>query len=103
MGIKAMIFGDNISGSIRYFKEDKFYRVLKNIAAMKECNYPNCRAKNIKLEICSKCKSVYYCSKEHQKLDWKMRHRLECKNLNERNVQMTCKHIIKRWRGPIVD
>lgn len=29
---------------------------------------------------CSKCKSVYYCSKEHQVIDWKEGHKLECES-----------------------
>ena len=92
------IYGPQLSSCIYYFKEDKYYRVLKNIVSMKECNYSQCRAKNIKLEICSKCKSVYYCCKKHQKLDWKIKHRFECKQYEKRNPHMTCKNMILRWR-----
>ena len=98
--ITKRIFGPQMSACVHYFKEDKYYRVMKNIVAMKECNYSKCRAKNIKLEICSKCKSVYYCCKEHQKLDWKLKHRFECKQYDTRNVSMTCKNIAQRWKGP---
>ena len=29
-------------------------------------------------KVCSKCKSVYYCSKEHQVIDWKNSHKYSC-------------------------
>ena len=38
----------------------------------------------VKLNPCSGCHSVYYCSKEHQKMDWKLKlngHRDQCKLL----------------------
>ncbi|XP_063977315.1 egl nine homolog 1 [Diachasmimorpha longicaudata] len=34
---------------------------------------------------CSRCKSVVYCTKEHQKLDWK-RHRAHCQKNNEHEL-----------------
>lgn len=37
-----------------------------------------CGASDIKLFRCSRCKSVSYCSKEHQKEDWKRQHKLKC-------------------------
>lgn len=36
----------------------------------------NCGSRN-KLMICSRCRRVYYCSKEHQVADWK-RHKKQC-------------------------
>ena len=45
--------------------------VIKNIAMSKECNFIKCRRKNIKLKVCKRCKSVYYCSRACQKKDWK--------------------------------
>lgn len=37
-----------------------------------------CGAIDKKLFRCSRCKSVSYCSKEHQKEDWKKEHKLKC-------------------------
>ena len=31
---------------------------------------------------CSGCGKVSYCSKKHQALDWKARHKIECKDPN---------------------
>merc|ERR1712228_24326 len=35
--------------------------------------------KSVKLRICSKCKSVRYCSRKCQKISWKSKHRHDCK------------------------
>ena len=37
-----------------------------------------CGASDRKLLICSRCKSVSYCSKDHQRQDWKRQHKLKC-------------------------
>lgn len=34
-------------------------------------------------KACSRCHSVTYCSKEHQTIDWKHRHKKECSNEGE--------------------
>lgn len=31
------------------------------------------------LLLCTGCKNVYYCGREHQLLDWKKEHRAKCK------------------------
>lgn len=36
-----------------------------------------------KLSRCGTCKTVYYCSRECQKSDWKPDHQLECKKLSQ--------------------
>lgn len=43
------------------------------------CNYPSCDAvtETPKLLLCGVCKSANYCSKEHQRLDWKQ-HKVVC-------------------------
>lgn len=43
-----------------------------------ECVVCGCREKLLR---CSRCKSVVYCTKEHQKLDWK-RHKIQCNEIN---------------------
>ena len=37
----------------------------------------------VKLQACSRCKQVQYCSKACQKEDWTKRHKNECKKLCE--------------------
>src|SRR5438128_279306 len=41
-----------------------------------QCSYQQCTNKGI--HKCSNCSIAYYCSKEHQKSDWKLKHKLEC-------------------------
>lgn len=38
------------------------------------CNLCGCKSE----KQCSKCKSIYYCSREHQILDWREGHKKEC-------------------------
>ncbi len=45
---------------------------------MRECAH--CKKSGLKFKHCSACKSVYYCSRECQKSDWK-RHKKECKKI----------------------
>ncbi|XP_018573734.1 programmed cell death protein 2 [Anoplophora glabripennis] len=40
------------------------------------CNLCGCMAE----KQCSKCKSIYYCSRDHQVLDWREGHKKECCN-----------------------
>eukprot|EP01084_Bolivina_argentea_P260547 440032_1 len=51
---------------INYVRNIMYYRTMKNLCSFKECNYKKCRGKDKKLELCSKCKSVYYCCRKHQ-------------------------------------
>jgi hypothetical protein len=54
---------------------------------MKEsCN--RCGKANVKLAKCGRCLSVFYCSKECQKIDHST-HKKECKNLLKKRVQAT--------------
>ncbi|KAK5581241.1 hypothetical protein RB653_001272 [Dictyostelium firmibasis] len=46
------------------------------------CDYCGCFAKS----NCSGCKKVYYCSKEHQQLDWELGHSEQCKLLKDLNI-----------------
>ena len=58
---------------------------------MKQCNYIKCNKSNRKmksqknnndickkLKLCSKCKSAFYCTRNHQKKDWKYSHKYVC-------------------------
>ena len=85
------ILDKDLSGWIGYFKDNHSYHVLKNLCYLKECNYSECRAKDKELEVCSKCKSVYYCCRNHQKRDWKSKHRGECREYQQRNAFLTFK------------
>ena len=95
--INTNVFRGKFSEWTIYFQQHDYYQTLRNIIVMKECIYSKCRANNIKLQTCSTCKSVYYCSKKHQKLDWKMKHRLECKEFDKRNLDLTLRNRSRRW------
>lgn len=70
---------------------DPLYQIPRNFeypnepkkeSEARECNYCHKKesekdGKEIKLKRCSRCKKVYYCSKECQKEDWKT-HKKEC-------------------------
>lgn len=64
-------------------------------------------------KFCSVCKKVFYCSKEHQKLDWRMGHSTECKDFEGINtsslseIEAKLKQIdlcqnLKREKYPII-
>ena len=79
-----------------FFNHDKLIRIVQNMAMNKECNWIECKRKTIKLQRCKKCKSVFYCSKKCQKLDWKTSklnkraHRYCCKALKRRDLSFVC-------------
>ncbi|XP_024085275.1 egl nine homolog 3 isoform X2 [Cimex lectularius] len=50
---------------------------MKPVARCEQCG-----AKNFLL-ICSRCTSVYYCSREHQAMDWK-NHKPHCQNIDNK-------------------
>ena len=47
----------------------------------KKCDYCNKKYKKLNpLKLCSKCRCVYYCSRDCQKRAWKSHHRIYCLN-----------------------
>ena len=32
------------------------------------------------MQACSRCRQVFYCSKEHKQQDWKLKHKNECQS-----------------------
>ena len=46
-----------------------------------------CKKSDIKLLRCSKCRSVYYCTKEHQQTDWKT-HKTVCGQLEKKRIEL---------------
>lgn len=60
--------------------KDNIYCVIGNVLKNKQCNYKQCQRKDLfKYKICKKCKKALYCSRKHQKKDWKQDHRKDCK------------------------
>ncbi len=49
---------------------------------VREC--AQCRTREPPLQVCSCCKQVFYCSRQHQRLDWKT-HKLTCIDANTKN------------------
>ena len=57
---------------------ESFSHTICNTMTFKQCNWIKCNKKNIKLRKCKKCKSVFYCSKQCQKDDWKAHRQICC-------------------------
>jgi len=53
----------------------------------RSCQTCNVRKPSDELQTCARCHSVYYCSRECQKADWKPRHKLECKSASAGETQ----------------
>ncbi|WP_419833855.1 zinc finger MYND domain-containing protein [Endozoicomonas atrinae] len=47
------------------------------VASTSKCAYPKCESVTLELKTCAACREAQYCTKEHQKNDWK-RHKVDC-------------------------
>ena len=64
------INNENNHKILNILNHERTMMVVGNILAMKQCHWINCKKMNIKLKKCTKCLSVFYCSKKCQHLDW---------------------------------
>ncbi len=55
----------------------KHMTVAPVVASTSKCAYPKCESATVELKNCAACREVQYCTKEHQKNDWK-RHKADC-------------------------
>ena len=63
------------------------YNIISNMIKGKQCNYIACNNKTLRrYKICKRCKSVFYCNRLHQKLDWNQgNHRTYCVKRDKRD------------------
>ncbi|KIY72675.1 hypothetical protein CYLTODRAFT_486138 [Cylindrobasidium torrendii FP15055 ss-10] len=75
----ANMFNGNLLGTVssrlvQIFKDPEFRLEMKGMRSMLKnwntCEYPGCHKKE-DLKTCSRCRTVVYCSPEHQKEHWK--------------------------------
>ena len=69
------------------FNEIQYSRISKTMISkkyfidqIKKCSNDSCQIM-VRLKICKRCKSVYYCSRSCQKIDWKNIHSKQCMSL----------------------
>ena len=68
-------------------KNRQYFNMLKNIAMLKQCNYIKCNRKDLdKYKVCKRCKSAFYCCRNHQKKDWNTSHRVHCVQRKRRDI-----------------
>lgn len=66
------------------------FNIMKNIIKFRQCAYDNCLKSNLKkYQKCKRCKSVFYCCRNHQKRDWNVNHRLVCVANKKRKCQQS--------------
>lgn len=77
-----LIIGERITNSQKNKIISKKYRLF---STSKFCANIKCdKEKDDVSKICKKCKMVYYCSKHCQKIDWKNKHKKQCKQLTDK-------------------
>eukprot|EP01084_Bolivina_argentea_P280139 479017_1 len=73
----------------QYISNERFNNMIRNLFELKHCNYIGCNTKDLRsFKLCKRCKSVFYCNRKHQKLDWNKNHRLHCVENDDRNYYM---------------
>lgn len=83
----------------KLMQNDKYINVVNNVLMIKQCQNQKCMTKNVRLKRCRKCKSVFYCSKQCQKMDWKINHKKKCQEFATRNHSYTIDQIMysRHW------
>ena len=85
----------------RYIMTDATFNIIINMTKGKECNYDKCNRKDLKrYKVCKRCKSVYYCNRLHQKLDWNngnYRHKNYCVAREERDYNIMEQRNRAKW------
>ncbi len=77
---------EQMEGDMHRKKECKSWiMVILNLFTLRECNDEKCKRKDVLLKMCGRCKAVFYCSRKHQKRDWK-RHEILCFEANDYRV-----------------
>ena len=60
------------------------------------CELTGCGVKVEKGGLCTGCRSVNYCSKEHQRRDWPS-HKLKCRPLEKGETKLSKRQMKERW------
>ena len=89
-----MYFGyfDQGAEIVHILQNQTFVTIIGNMLMLKECNNRQCKKKDIRLKRCKICRSVYYCSRKCQKMDW-LSHRCVCTKLTSRDYSITLNKI----------
>ena len=75
---------------------DEKYEEVRSIPRMgictnNECTLPGRKAERSEMFYCGRCRFVCYCSTECQKMDWRARHKKECKELAREKAEFAAK------------
>ena len=85
----------------RLLMKRRYFNVMNNVIKIRMCNYELCVRKDLKrYRICQRCKSVYYCCRNHQKKDWvRGDHKRYCEERKDRDYDI----FLKRYELDIDD